>query len=185
LPFSAHISDNIIQVVAALSAAYLSYYINDVIFQTSGVVAVSVTGLVTNAFGRSLINDHKLMGTYLGLMEQVLSTILFALGGVIWGVNVFSEFLFFGGLLLHPIFRELRKIESHISPPPFCRQPSTAITRVSKGTRMGLLVCPVFHRYYYSICSSRILLSDSLKHRGWFELEGGYISCLWRCSRFY
>ena len=118
--------------MAALSAAYLSYYINESVFHTSGVVAVSVTGLVTNAFGRSLINDHKLMGTYLGLMEHMLCTILFTLGGVMWGVDASRELLLLdGNCYCIQYFSYSRKIEPHLTfPLPFLQTTKEKINQI-------------------------------------------------------
>jgi len=81
-------TDNILQVVAALSMAYISYYVADTVVEMSGIVACSTMGIVTSSLGKGLINDEELMDTYLALMEHSLSTILFACGGVVWGVAI-------------------------------------------------------------------------------------------------
>lgn len=74
---------DVLQVVAALSTAYISYYIADAVTDMSGIVACTTTGIVSCALGKGLINDEELMATYLGLMEHSLNTLLFALGGKI------------------------------------------------------------------------------------------------------
>jgi len=79
---------DVLQVVAALSTAYMSYYIADAVAGMSGIVACTTTGVVSRALSKGLINDEELMDTYLGLMEHALNTLLFALGGVIWGVVI-------------------------------------------------------------------------------------------------
>jgi hypothetical protein len=42
-------------------------------------------GLGTQAFAASLISDMKLMGDFWSLVENLLNTVLFALGGLVWG----------------------------------------------------------------------------------------------------
>lgn len=76
---------DVFQVVAALSAAFLSYYTSEQVCQMSGVIACVVCGITSRALGRGLIRDHKLMDSYLKLMEYLLNTLLFTLGGVVWG----------------------------------------------------------------------------------------------------
>jgi NhaP-type Na+/H+ or K+/H+ antiporter len=76
---------NVLQVVAALTVAYLSYYVSEQACVMSGVVACVVTGVTVRAFGRGLIIDNQMMNSYLALMEYLLNTLLFALGGVVWG----------------------------------------------------------------------------------------------------
>lgn len=76
---------NILQVVAALSAAYLSYYIADGVLEMSGMIACVTTGVACRALGTGLIKDEQLMDAYLKLMEWVLNTLMFTLGGVVWG----------------------------------------------------------------------------------------------------
>ena len=76
---------NVLQVVAALTVAYLSYYVSEQACAMSGVVACVVTGVTVRAFGRGLIINNQMMDSYLALMEYLLNTLLFALGGVVWG----------------------------------------------------------------------------------------------------
>jgi len=81
-------SYDVLQVVAALSTAYIAYYVADSVTGMSGIVACTTTGIVSAALGKGLINDQSLMETYLGLMEHALNTLLFTLGGVVWGVVI-------------------------------------------------------------------------------------------------
>lgn len=74
---------DVLQVVAALSTAYISYYVADSVLNMSGIVACTTCGIVSCYLGKGLINDEKMMDTYLGLMENSLNTLLFALGGVV------------------------------------------------------------------------------------------------------
>jgi hypothetical protein len=76
---------NVLQVVAALTIAYLSYYVSEQICNMSGVIACVVCGITARALGRGLITDNQLMDSYLSLMEHLLNSLLFALGGVVWG----------------------------------------------------------------------------------------------------
>ena len=76
---------NVLQVVAALSTAFLSYYVSEQVCDMSGVIACVTCGIAARALGRGLIRDNRLMDSYLQLMEYLLNTLLFALGGVVWG----------------------------------------------------------------------------------------------------
>jgi hypothetical protein len=76
---------NVLQVVAALTTAYLSYYVSEQVCAMSGVIACVVCGITARALGRGLITDNQLMDSYLSLMEHLLNSLLFALGGVVWG----------------------------------------------------------------------------------------------------
>ena len=84
---------DILQVVAGISAAYLAYWVCDQILTMSGVVACVSLGIVVNGFGRSMINDEKSFGQFLALAEFLLNTLLFTLGGVIWGSVSFEDAL--------------------------------------------------------------------------------------------
>ncbi|KAG7371371.1 cyclic nucleotide-binding protein [Nitzschia inconspicua] len=81
---------DILQVVFGLTAAYLCYFICDQILSMSGVVAVVTYGVIVNHFGRGMINDKKLMESYLVLAEYLLNTLLFTLGGTIWATISFE-----------------------------------------------------------------------------------------------
>lgn len=76
---------DILQAGAALTMSYLSYYVADQLLQMSGVTASVTVGILAKAFGRGLMRDEHGMIKYLSLMEFLLNTLLFALGGVIWG----------------------------------------------------------------------------------------------------
>ena len=76
---------NVLQVAVALTMAYLSYYVSEQVCSMSGVIACVVCGIVVRALGKGLINDNRMMDSYLALMEHLLNTLLFTLGGVVWG----------------------------------------------------------------------------------------------------
>ncbi|KAG7343805.1 cyclic nucleotide-binding protein [Nitzschia inconspicua] len=82
---------DILQVVFGLTAAYLCYFICDQLLGMSGVVAVVTCGVIVNYFGRGMINDEKLMESYLVLAEYLLNTLLFTLGGTIWATISFEK----------------------------------------------------------------------------------------------
>jgi len=78
--------NNVLQVVAAVSTAYLSYYVSEQVCQMSGVIACVTCGVMTKALGGSrLLADPELMDTYLKLLEHLLNTLLFTLGGTVFG----------------------------------------------------------------------------------------------------
>jgi NhaP-type Na+/H+ or K+/H+ antiporter len=79
---------NIVQVVTALSIAYVSYYVAEQVCQMSGIIACVTCGITVRAVGQGLIREHHLMDSYLALMEHLLNTLLFALGGSVWGKAV-------------------------------------------------------------------------------------------------
>ena len=83
--------ENIVQVSATIAAAYLSYYVAEVVCNQSGVLSVVFCGIVTKAFASSIINDHLLMIKFWSLVEHLLNTVLFALGGVVWGTVISSR----------------------------------------------------------------------------------------------
>jgi len=77
--------ENVLQVASTITVAYLCYYVADAIAGTSGVISVVFCGIFTKAFGASLINDLALMENFWVLVEHLLNTVLFALGGAVWG----------------------------------------------------------------------------------------------------
>jgi NhaP-type Na+/H+ and K+/H+ antiporter len=62
---------NIVQVVAALSTAYISYYVSERVCNMSGIIACVVCGITVRAVGKGLIREHHLMDSYLALMEHL------------------------------------------------------------------------------------------------------------------
>lgn len=82
---------NVLQAMAAISMAYISYYLADQVFVVSGVIACVSCGVISAWLGKGLINDKKLMSAYLAIMEHFLNTLLFALGGSMWGAVLFGK----------------------------------------------------------------------------------------------
>ena len=81
--------ENIVQVLAVFGTVYLNYYVAEVICETSGVIATLCAGLFVKFFGRSEINDIHLMDDFFSIIEHILNTILFSLGGLVWGKTLF------------------------------------------------------------------------------------------------
>lgn len=80
-----NMEENVLQVTATVTTAYLCYYVADAVCSTSGVIAVVFCGVTTKAFATPLINDPQLMESFWVMVEHLLNTLLFALGGVVWG----------------------------------------------------------------------------------------------------
>lgn len=77
--------ENIVQVAAAISTAYLSFYCAEVLAHCSGVIAVVFMGITTKAFGSNMINNRHLMESSVELVEWLLNTLLFVLAGAVFG----------------------------------------------------------------------------------------------------
>jgi NhaP-type Na+/H+ or K+/H+ antiporter len=73
------------EVAATITIAYLCYYTADSAWGTSGVIAVVTLGVIAQAFGRGSINDGKLYEDFWSMIEWFLNTVLFSLGGLVWG----------------------------------------------------------------------------------------------------
>ncbi|KAL7551579.1 hypothetical protein ACHAWF_014765 [Thalassiosira exigua] len=78
-------AEAVVQVCGTVTAAYLCYYTADSVCHTSGVIATLTLGLLTKAFGGAMINDDEKMGAFWELLDQLLNTLLFALGGLVFG----------------------------------------------------------------------------------------------------
>jgi NhaP-type Na+/H+ or K+/H+ antiporter len=82
--------EKVLQVASTVTVAYLTFYVSDVICHVSGVIGVVVLGTITKAFGGSFINDWQVMQSFWSLLEHLLNTVLFTLGGVEFGRVVAS-----------------------------------------------------------------------------------------------
>jgi NhaP-type Na+/H+ or K+/H+ antiporter len=83
--------ENITQVMAVLAIAYLNYYVADFVWKTSGVVATLVAGLFVRYLGRGAINDVHLLDNFFALLEHMLNTVLFSLGGLVFGYVIIEN----------------------------------------------------------------------------------------------
>mmetsp|Transcript_51975 Transcript_51975/g.155981 ORF Transcript_51975/g.155981 Transcript_51975/m.155981 type:complete len:801 (-) Transcript_51975:183-2585(-) len=77
--------ETVLQVAATVTVAYLSFYTSEVVCKMSGVIAVVTCGLTTKAFGGGMISDWQVMNSFWGLLEHLLNTVIFALGGIVFG----------------------------------------------------------------------------------------------------
>ena len=68
-------SENVVQIVATVTVAYLAYYTAD-ISDCSGVISVVATGITAKAYGKSMLNDPKVMEQFWGIVEQLVSNSL-------------------------------------------------------------------------------------------------------------
>ena len=57
---------------------------------SSGIIATIAFGLTIKVLGESLINDSVLTLHFFEVTGQLLNTLLFALGGTLWG-NIISD----------------------------------------------------------------------------------------------
>ena len=75
--------NNVVQVAATVTTAYLCFYTSEVASGCSGVIATVICGIVTSAFGGGFINDSHMMEDFWVLLEHLLNTLLFTLGGCV------------------------------------------------------------------------------------------------------
>lgn len=73
----------VVEVATTLTMAYLSYFVTDQVFHCSGVIGTLTFGVLINH--SAFINDRQLMDDFWALVEHLLNTVLFTLGGLVWG----------------------------------------------------------------------------------------------------
>jgi hypothetical protein len=73
----------VVEVATTFTMAYLSYFVTDQVFHCSGVIGTLTYGVLINH--SAFINDRKLMEDFWALVEHLLNTVLFTLGGLVWG----------------------------------------------------------------------------------------------------
>ena len=78
----------VLQVTATVTIAYLSFFVSEVVAGCSGVIAVVTTGIFTKAFAAGLISDWSVMDSFWVLVEHLLNTVIFALGGTVFGAII-------------------------------------------------------------------------------------------------
>ena len=76
--------ENVFQIILTITTAYLCYY-TGIIADTSGAVAVAVCGVTAKTFGSHLVNKPAMLESFWELVEAILNTLLFTLGGLEWG----------------------------------------------------------------------------------------------------
>ena len=77
--------ENVVQTAATITIAYLCYFTADIVWGASGIIATLTLGVMINAFGSSMINDNELLEDFWSIVEHMLNTIVFTLGGLVWG----------------------------------------------------------------------------------------------------
>lgn len=83
--------ENIVQVTAVLGMVYVNYFVAEVVCSTSGVIATLAAGLCVKFLGRETINNIHLMDDFFSITEHILNTILFSLGGLVWGEKIYDN----------------------------------------------------------------------------------------------
>jgi NhaP-type Na+/H+ or K+/H+ antiporter len=72
--------ENTIQVVTTVCSAYLTYFVAEILCNSSGIIATLVGGLTIKVLGQTIINDYALTLHFWQVTGQLLTTLLFALG---------------------------------------------------------------------------------------------------------
>jgi NhaP-type Na+/H+ or K+/H+ antiporter len=81
-------NENVVEVASTITTAYLCYYTAQFVWGASGVIAAVTLGLMVSACGRPFINDSGLFEDFWLLVEHLLNTLLFLLGGLVWGTII-------------------------------------------------------------------------------------------------
>lgn len=55
---------------------------------TAGVIATVASGVTVKFLGRAMLNDAGLLDDFWVLLEHMLNTVLFTLGGAVWGTVI-------------------------------------------------------------------------------------------------
>mmetsp|Transcript_28882 Transcript_28882/g.65754 ORF Transcript_28882/g.65754 Transcript_28882/m.65754 type:complete len:1017 (+) Transcript_28882:196-3246(+) len=77
--------DAVVQVVATFTSAYLVFFTSEILAGCSGIIAVLFCALTIKAFGETYYNDPGLSHHFWHITEYLLNTLLFALGGAVFG----------------------------------------------------------------------------------------------------
>ncbi|KAL7518874.1 hypothetical protein ACHAWX_003679 [Stephanocyclus meneghinianus] len=77
--------ENVIQVVLMMSSAYLGHFVSEVLCGCSGIIATLTSGITIKVLGDRIINDGLLTLHFWQVTGQLLNTLLFILGGTLWG----------------------------------------------------------------------------------------------------
>ncbi|KAL7453066.1 hypothetical protein ACHAWC_004753, partial [Mediolabrus comicus] len=82
--------DSVVQVIGILAVTYLNFYINDTLLFMSGVIAVVAQGIVIKAYGQKYLLGH-FFHHFWEVLETILNSLIFAVGGVIFGGIVSNQ----------------------------------------------------------------------------------------------
>eukprot|EP00580_Thalassiosira_gravida_P014083 CAMPEP_0201682116 /NCGR_PEP_ID=MMETSP0494-20130426/51456_1 /ASSEMBLY_ACC=CAM_ASM_000839 /TAXON_ID=420259 /ORGANISM="Thalassiosira gravida, Strain GMp14c1" /LENGTH=1055 /DNA_ID=CAMNT_0048165873 /DNA_START=148 /DNA_END=3316 /DNA_ORIENTATION=- len=77
--------ENVVQVVLLVSSAYLAYFTSEILCLCSGIMATIACGITVKVLGETFINDHSLTLHFWQVTAELLNTLLFVLGGCLWG----------------------------------------------------------------------------------------------------
>lgn len=77
--------DSVVQVVATISTAYLAFFTSEILAHCSGIIAVVFCGVTVKMLGETFYNDVHLSHHFWEITEYLLNTLLFTLGGCVWG----------------------------------------------------------------------------------------------------
>eukprot|EP00512_Aurantiochytrium_limacinum_P013562 CAMPEP_0171566434 /NCGR_PEP_ID=MMETSP0961-20121227/563_1 /TAXON_ID=87120 /ORGANISM="Aurantiochytrium limacinum, Strain ATCCMYA-1381" /LENGTH=924 /DNA_ID=CAMNT_0012120165 /DNA_START=307 /DNA_END=3082 /DNA_ORIENTATION=- len=81
-------SEMLLQVAATIAFAYMSYFVAEVVCGTSGVLSVLFCGVTTSGFGLTMVHDLVMLNNVWDMIEYLGNTLLFCLGGVVWGMSM-------------------------------------------------------------------------------------------------
>lgn len=76
--------ENSVQVASTIVVAYLAFFTSEIICRCSGVIAVVFCGITTK-YGEIFLNDLHLTHDFWHITELLLNSVLFTLGGAVWG----------------------------------------------------------------------------------------------------
>lgn len=82
--------ESIIQVVLLFSISYLTYFVTEILCLCSGIIATITLGITVKILAKEMINDMGLALHFFEVVGQLLNTLLFILGGTLWG-NIISD----------------------------------------------------------------------------------------------
>lgn len=72
--------ENVMQVVITICSAYLTYFVAEILCNSSGIISTLVCGLTIKVLADTMINDSELTLHFWQVLGQLLTTLLFALG---------------------------------------------------------------------------------------------------------
>ena len=82
--------ESIIQVVLLFSISYLTYFVTEILCLCSGIIATITLGITVKILAKEMIIDRGLVLHFFEVVGQLLNTLLFILGGTLWG-NIISD----------------------------------------------------------------------------------------------
>lgn len=77
--------ENVVQVMTTFGFAYFSFYVAEGMLGLSGILCVVFCAIIAKYLAGPMINDQVAMVKFWDLIEHIVNTVLFTLGGLIWG----------------------------------------------------------------------------------------------------